>query len=117
MVKKNEPKPYDGEKIDEKLASKKHEARELGFLDNIPLSIKGVLSEGGIKLRDLIKYKKGSVVPLEKLAGEPMDLMVNGEFFAKGEIVLQGGHYAIRITDLIEKKEVLEKKFKDKDKE
>lgn len=42
-----------------------------------------------------------------------MDLMINDEYFAKGEVVLQNGHYAIRITDLTEKKEVLDKKFKD----
>ena len=86
-------------------------SRSISFLSEVPLSITAELSRTRINMRDLLNYKSGSIIPLEKLAGEPMDVLVNGEYMAKGEVVVVNDKYAVRLTDLIEKMEILNRSY------
>ena len=51
-------------------------------------------------LRDILEWKEGSIVETQKLSGMPMEIMVNGSLFGKGEVVVVGDNLAIRITEL-----------------
>jgi flagellar motor switch protein FliN/FliY len=54
-----------------------------------------------IQIRNLLQLAQGSVVELERLAGEPMDVLVNGYLIAQGEVVLVNDKFGIRLTDII----------------
>ena len=54
-----------------------------------------------INIRNLLQLNQGSVVELDRLAGEPMDVMVNGTLIAQGEVVVVNEKFGIRLTDII----------------
>ena len=56
-------------------------------------------------IRDLLRLNEGSVIELDRLAGEPLDLFVNGAIIAKGEVVMVGERYGIRLTDIVDPEE------------
>ena len=85
--------------------------KPLSYLSDVPLRITAELSRARITMRDLLGYKKSSIIQLEKLAGEPMDILINDEYVAKGEVVVVNDKYAVRLTDLIEKMEVLNREY------
>jgi flagellar motor switch protein FliN/FliY len=75
--------------------------RELNFLYDIPLQISVEVGRSKILLRDLLKMGEGYVIELDKLAGEPLDLYVNSKLIAKGEAVMVGDKFGIRLTDVV----------------
>jgi flagellar motor switch protein FliN/FliY len=64
----------------------------------LPISVR--FGQTVMMLEDILKLGHGSVIELEKPAEEPVDLLVNGQMLAKGEVVVADGHYAIRITQV-----------------
>ena len=62
-----------------------------------------------IKIRDLMRLSQGSVVELDRIAGEPLDLLVNNTVVAQGEVVLVNDRYGIRLTRVVPPSERLEK--------
>ena len=60
-----------------------------------------------MKIRDLMRLTQGSVVELDRLAGEPLDLLVNDTLVAQGEIVLVNDRYGMRLTQVVPKSERL----------
>lgn len=75
--------------------------RGLDFLYDIPLQISVEVGRSKILLRDLLKMGEGYVIELDKLAGEPLDLYVNSKLIAKGEAVMVGDKFGIRLTDVV----------------
>jgi flagellar motor switch protein FliN/FliY len=75
--------------------------RGLSFLYDIPLQISVEVGRSKILLRDLLKMGEGYVIELDKLAGEPLDLYVNSKLIAKGEAVMVGDKFGIRLTDVV----------------
>lgn len=75
--------------------------RGLEFLYDVPLQISVELGRSKILLRDLLKMGEGYVIELDKLAGEPLDLYVNSRLIARGEAVMVGDKFGIRLTDVI----------------
>ncbi len=75
--------------------------RGLNFLYDIPLQISVEVGRSKILLRDLLKMGEGYVIELDKLAGEPLDLYVNSKLIAKGEAVMVGDKFGIRLTDVV----------------
>ena len=67
-------------------------------LQNIPVTISIEVGRASLKIRDLLRLSQGSVVELDRLAGEPLDLLVNSTVVAQGEIVLVNDRYGIRLT-------------------
>lgn len=76
-------------------------SRSLEFLYDIPLNISVEVGRTKILLRDLLKMGEGYVLELDKLAGEPLDLYVNSRLIAKGEAVMVGEKFGIRLTDVV----------------
>ena len=70
-------------------------------LENIPVTLSIEVGRAVIKIRDLMRLTQGSVVELDRIAGEPLDLMVNNTAVAQGEIVLVNDRYGIRLTRLV----------------
>lgn len=78
-----------------------HPERGLEFLYDVPLQISVEVGRSKILLKDLLKMGEGYVIELDKLAGDPLDLYVNSRLIAKGEAVMVGGKFGIRLTDVV----------------
>ena len=75
---------------------------------DIPVNISMQVGTSKISIRNLLKLNEGSVVELERLAGEPLDVLVNGTLIAHGEVVVVNEKYGIRLTDVISAAERIE---------
>lgn len=76
---------------------------------DIPVSLTVELGRTKISIRNLLQLAHGSVVELDGLAGEPMDVLVNGTLIAQGEVVVVNDKFGIRLTDIITPQERLRK--------
>ena len=73
----------------------------LDMVMDIPVQLTAELGRTKIAIRDLLQLAQGSVIELDRLAGEPMDLLVNGCLIAQGEVVVINEKFGIRLTDVI----------------
>ena len=85
----------------EKGEQKKGTKRDLDFLLDIPLEISVELGRTNMIINDLLQLGQGSVVELDKLAGEPLEIFVNHKLVARGEAVVVNDKFGVRITDII----------------
>lgn len=76
---------------------------------NIPVMMSIEVGKTKISIKDLLGLNQGSIVELDRLAGEPMDVLVNGTLVAHGEVVVVNEKFGIRLTDIISQQERLEK--------
>jgi flagellar motor switch protein FliN/FliY len=70
-------------------------------LQNIPVTISVEVGRAVLKINDLMRLSQGSVVELDRIAGEPLDLLVNNTVVAQGEVVLVNDRYGIRLTRVV----------------
>ncbi|WP_366937062.1 flagellar motor switch protein FliN [Acidithiobacillus sp.] len=82
-------------------ASSGTQAQNLDMILDIPVTLSVELGRTKIQIRNLLQLAQGSVVELERLAGEPMDVLVNGYLIAQGEVVLVNDKFGIRLTDIV----------------
>ena len=73
----------------------------LGFVLDIPLEISVELGRTKMIISDLLQLGQGSVIELSKLAGEPLEILVNQRLVARGEVVVVNDKFGIRLTDVI----------------
>lgn len=78
-----------------------HHVRDIDFLLDIPLEVCVELGKTRMQIKDLLQLGQGSVVELEKLAGEPMEVIVNGRLIARGEVVVVNEKFGVRLTDIV----------------
>ncbi len=81
----------------------------LDVILDIPVTLSMEIGRTEITINDLLQLGQGSVVELERLAGEPMDVMVNGTLIAHGEVVVVDEKFGIRLTDVISPTERIKK--------
>ncbi|MCW8891164.1 MAG: flagellar motor switch protein FliN [Sedimenticola sp.] len=74
---------------------------QLDAILDVPVTISMEIGRTQITIRNLLQLNQGSVVELDRLAGEPMDVLVNGTLIAKGEVVVVNEKFGIRLTDII----------------
>src|SRR5574343_1554637 len=74
--------------------------QDLSFFGKIPVNVTLEVASTEISLKELMDVDAGSVIALDKLAGEPLDVKVNGALFAKAEVVVMNGNYGLRIVEL-----------------
>jgi flagellar motor switch protein FliN/FliY len=79
------------------------DANNLDLLMNVPLTVTAELGSCKMLVRDILKLGTGSVVELNRLAGGPVDLLVNDRLVARGEVVAIDENFGVRVTELIEK--------------
>ena len=85
------------------------ERRKLDAILDIPVTISMEVGRTQISIRNLLQLNQGSVVELDRLAGEPLDVMVNGTLIAHGEVVVVNDKFGIRLTDVISQTERIKK--------
>jgi len=76
-------------------------ANNLEFILDIPLQVTVQVGSARMQIRDILQLGQGSVVELDKLAGEPMEVLVNNKLVAKGEVVVVNDKFGIRLTDVV----------------
>ncbi|ELC7280452.1 lateral flagellar motor switch protein LfiN [Aeromonas veronii] len=76
--------------------------RDLSFFRQIPVKVTLEVASTEVPLGDLMRVEEGAVIELDKLAGEPLDVRVNGRMLAKGEVVVVNGKYGLRLVDVID---------------
>jgi flagellar motor switch protein FliN/FliY len=79
------------------------------MLLDVPLRVTVELGRTRMKIRDVLSLVPGSIVELEKLAGEPVDILVNGKEIARGEVVVIDEEFGVRITDIASRAKRLKK--------
>ena len=82
-------------------ALNKLKVQNLDFILDIPLKVTVELGRTEVQIKDLLQLGQGSVLELDKLAGEPLEILVNGKLVAKGEVVVVNEKFGIRLTDII----------------
>ena len=75
--------------------------QSLDFILDIPLKVTVELGRSKMSVRDILQLSQGSVVELSKLAGEPLEVLVNDKLIARGEVVVVNEKFGIRLTDII----------------
>ncbi len=75
--------------------------RDMDFLLDIPLEVSVELGRARMLIKDLLQLGQGSVVELDKIAGEPMEILVNNKLVARGEVVVVNEKFGVRLTDII----------------
>lgn len=84
--------------------SLKEEQREnLDLIMEVPLQVTVEIGRTHRKVQDILEFSKGSLVVLDKLAGDQVDLFVNGKCIAKGDVVVIDDNFGVRITEIVQK--------------
>ena len=86
----------------------KLKVQNLDFILDIPLKVSVELGRTKVYVKELLQLGQGSVVELDKLAGEPLEILVNDKLIAKGEVVVVNEKFGIRLTDIISPVERIE---------
>ena len=100
------------EEINETVAETETKERgsseNLRVLENIEVKLTVEVGSTEIKIRDLLRLNEGSVVELDRLAGDPLDILANGTTIAKGEVVMVGEKFGIRFTEVATPEELMQ---------
>lgn len=83
--------------------SKEGEPVKIDLLRDVPLTVTAELGRARMMVKDILKLGVGSVVELQKLTGEPVDILVNGKIIARGEVVAIDENFGVRVTEVIGK--------------
>jgi len=82
---------------------------DLDVLMDIPVTLQLEIGRAKVSIRNLLSYTQGSVVEMDRLAGEPLDLLVNGTLIAHGEVVVINDKFGVRLTDVVSPQERIKK--------
>ena len=100
------------EEINETVAETETKERgsseNLRVLENIEVKLTVEVGSTEIKIRDLLRLNEGSVVELDRLAGDPLDILANGTTIAKGEVVMVGERFGIRFGEIVDPEKRME---------
>lgn len=91
----------DPEPMENGEASLNREIRDLEFILDLPLEVSVELGRAKLLINDLLQLGQGSVVELNKFAGEPLEILVNNRLVARGEAVVVNEKFGVRITDIV----------------
>lgn len=97
------------ESLESQAAGPSMEDVNMDVILEIPVSVSMEVGRTSISIRNLLQLNQGSVVELDRIAGEPLDVMVNGTLIAHGEVVVVNEKYGIRLTDVISASERIRK--------
>lgn len=78
----------------------------LGILNDVSILLTIEIGRAQIKIKDLLNLTKDSIIDLNKLAGEPVDIYANGKLISKGNIITANGKYCVRLTTIPEKNQL-----------
>jgi len=79
----------------------------IDMLMNIPLNVSIEIGRTKKKIKEIMDFNQGSIIELEKQAGAPVDVIVNGQLMARGDVVVIDDNFAVRITEIVGTKELI----------
>jgi flagellar motor switch protein FliN/FliY len=88
--------------------NEKSGVENLKVLENIEVELTVEVGRAELTIRDLLRLNEGSVLELDRLAGDPLDILVNGTKIAKGEVVMIGERFGIRFGEVVEPEKRIE---------
>lgn len=97
------------DKLESSTSSFSGEDLNLDVILDIPVTISMEIGNTKINIRNLLQLNQGSVIELDRMAGEPLDVVVNGTLIAHGEVVVVNEKFGIRLTDIISPAERVKK--------
>ena len=97
-----ETAPEVAEETGQEAKTERAGVENLRVLENIDVGLTVEVGSTEIKIRDLIRLSEGSVIELDRLAGDPLDILVNGTMIAKGEVVMVGERFGIRFSEIVD---------------
>ena len=77
-------------------------SNNIGLLMDVTINVTVELGRARLSIREILSLGEGSIIELQKLAGEPVDLLVNGKLIAKGEVVVIDECFGVRVTDIVD---------------
>lgn len=95
-------KPFDLPSLEEGRAAGGGGEVALDLLRDVDLDVKVVLGRSQLYVEDILKLRSGSVIELDKLAGDPLDILVNDRLVARGEVLVLNDNFCIRITEIVD---------------
>lgn len=95
-------KPLPMEPLDPTERLGKEQAQNLDLIMEVPLQVTVEIGRARRKVQDILEFAKGSLVVLDKLAGDQVDLFVNGKCIARGEVVVIEDNFGVRITEIVQ---------------
>ena len=104
-----EAQPVELDELEADAPMSGEEKRKLDAILDIPVTISMEVGRSNISIRNLLQLNQGSVVELDRVAGEALDVMVNGTLIAHGEVVVVNDKFGIRLTDVISQIERIKK--------
>ena len=102
----DQEKPVDKQKVAEQGSAA---VSNLRVLENIEVKLTVEVGSSQLKIRDLLRLNEGSVVELERLAGDPLDILANGVQIARGEVVMVGERFGVRFTEVANPEDTVKK--------
>jgi len=94
-------RPIDNNQSDPPAESSTIQDAHLEVVMDLPVTITLEVGRTRLSLRDLLRISPGSVVKLDRNASDPMDMLVNGKLVARGEVVMVGQQYGIRVSEVV----------------
>jgi len=98
LEQKTEEASFEELKVEKKDSPSK---KDIDFILDVPLELTVQLGMTKMLIRDLLQLGQGSVVELDKLAGEPMEILINNKLVARGEVVVVNEKFGVRLTDIV----------------
>ena len=83
-------------------------ADNLRVLENIDVKLTVEVGSAELKIRELLRLNEGSVIELDRLAGDPLDILINGTMIAKGEVLMVGERFGIRFVEIVDPQKRIE---------
>lgn len=105
---KSEDKKASEKSVAETVQPNSAAVNNLRVLENIEVKLTVEVGNTEIKIKDLLRLNEGSVVELDRLAGDPLDILANGTRIAKGEVVMVGEKFGIRFTEVVAPEEMVQ---------
>ena len=104
IEKQNDDQSVNAEETDQTTAS----VDNLRVLENIDVRLTVEVGSAELKIKELLRLNEGSVIELDRLAGDPLDILINGTMIAKGEVVMVGERFGIRFVEIVDPQKRIE---------
>lgn len=93
-------KPFTMEELTAAPASS-GDAPDIGLIADVDLNVRVELGRTRMYIEEVLKLRDGSIIPLDKLAGDPVDVYVNGQLMARGEVLVLNDNFCVRISEIV----------------
>lgn len=95
------PKPYSFDDLGGRSSLSQQVAFPIAALEDVELDLRIELGRTELLIEDVLQLREGTVVPLDKLAGDPVDILVNGRLIARGEVLVLNDNFCVRVAEIL----------------